>query len=141
MKRTGTIILTIATVLLWILPSCTHNNGDIGPVFGNWKLVRTQMSGETEMKIDHPMFWSFQNTTFRCIYKDSEPEGSTTYGNFRIDDNTLFLDFPDENYPPPAALHLPSHSEWQILKLTHGELTVRYDRTPDSSAILYFKKW
>lgn len=133
-------IFLLAVVIL-IITACTHNNGDIGPLFGNWKLDKAEYLSMQPLEIDRPMFWAFQNTTFRCIYQDNPPEGTITYGNFRLDDNTLFLNFPDEGYPPPQELRIPAESEWQVLRLTHSDLTVRYSPSPGSSVTLYFKKW
>lgn len=131
----------LPAVVMLIFTACTHNNGDIGPLFGNWKLDKAEYLFMQPLEIDRPMFWAFQNTTFRCIYQDNPPEGIITYGNFRLNDNTLFLNFPDEGYPPPQELRIPAESEWQVLSLTHSVLTVRYSPFPGSYVTLYFKKW
>lgn len=128
-------------VMLLLTAGCTSNNGDIGEIFGQWKLERIDTQGmATDPTPGLTMTWAFQNTTVRVLQMTDAHQSRESYGNFRIADETLFLDFADEDYPMLIP-DIPRQSEWQILHLDKSKLTVRYQYPDESSMIWYFKKW
>ena len=47
---------------------CTSNNGNIGEIFGQWKLERIDTQGmTTDPTPGLTMTWAFQNTTVRVL--------------------------------------------------------------------------
>lgn len=126
---------------------CTRNDGNIGRQFGQWKLVRIETAGTADTSYEGNIFWSFQNTTVEMKRINAGHTAETTFGNYRIADDTLFITFPDEERPPLAGLGLQRSNELQIVRLTHSEMVLSID-SPDaadsgtaSSTILYFHKW
>lgn len=134
-------ITLLAAFALILLSGCTHNNGDIGKIFGTWKMHRAECHGVSDPADGTDMFWSFQSGIVRIdMQRSGHDDSHSTHGNFRIDDNTLFLDFPDTDRPMPLE-GIPDSSEWQILRLTKRELTVMYTFTEGKTVTYYFKKW
>lgn len=134
------IIRHIAILLLAViaLTGCTRNNGNIGKQFGQWKLVSISIDG-----VDHPdykgnIYWSFQGSTIEMKEVDADNVVYQTFGNYRIEDNTLFLSFPDETFPPRPVTGLPRDAELQIIKLTGNEMILSYG---DPATIYTFHKW
>lgn len=128
-------------VMFLLTAGCTSNNGNIGEIFGQWKLERIDTQGmTTDPTPGLTMTWAFQNTTVRVLQMTDAHQYRESYGNFRIADETLFLDFADEDYPMLIP-DIPRQSEWQILHLDKSKLTVRYQDPDESSMIWYFKKW
>ena len=140
MRKKGGRLL-IGLLLSFLAGGCTQNNGHIGKIFGNWKFEKAEYNGVDDWDIAYPMYWAFQNTTFRSLYLNSEPEGESAYGNFRLADNTLFLEFPDTIYLSSLPLPIPRQTEWNVLRLTSSEMTLQYNPEINQSVTLQFKKW
>lgn len=138
MKRL--LILASCMIMLLGLPGCTTNNGDIGPIRGKWKVETITRENVANESYSGNIFWNFQSTTI-CMQSVVGNEAYEVYGNYRIDDNTLFLDFPDENYTPFATLGLPRQCELQILQLKGSEMECVYHPTDSSSITYSLKKW
>lgn len=134
------IILIIATTLC----CCTHNNGDIGPIFGKWKLTQILLDQQPAPNYTSPTFWSFQNSTMGIIRLRDNNEYDEIYSNFQISDNTLTIDFEDQTYTPFPELLLPDRqTQLQITKLTSSEMQLYLPHNPKTNtATTYkFKKW
>lgn len=125
-------------LLVMTLSACTHNDGDIGNIFGQWKLVAMTTDGVDNPDYKGNVFWSFQNTTIEIKEVNEPGEVYQSFGNFKEMDNTLFLDFADDKYPPRPIVGLPAQSELQIIKLTGGEMILSYG---DPATIYTFRKW
>jgi len=140
MKRL-TLILLMA-VILPLVVSCTHNNGDIGTIFGLWKIVSVDYSSDTD-KSDYEgnIFWAFQSTTIKEIKVLESNETKDVYGNYRLYDNTLFLDFPDDIYEPLSDLGLPRQCELQVIKMTGNEMVFEYQPEDENTITYTLKKW
>ena len=99
MKK-DTLITALTALLLSVLSaSCTHNNGDIGKIFGKWKLTYIEATDTEKPETVGTMFWSFQSSTVFVQINDGSHDEIGSYGNFRLADETLFLDFADTDYP------------------------------------------
>lgn len=133
------LLAGIAALLL--MAGCTSNNGDIGAIFGQWKLTHIETDGMANPMPEPAMTWAFQSSTVRVLQMaGDEHTWSESYGNFRLDDNTLFLDFADERYPMLIP-GVSRQSEWQVLRLDSKRLTVRYQYPDQSEMLWYFTKW
>lgn len=129
---------------------CTRNNGNIGKQFGQWKVTGFALDGEENPEYQGNMFWSFQNTTVEIKFVNDNHQTVTTFGNYRIFDDTLFITFPDEDRQPPQGLGLKPYveNELHILRLTGSEMILSY--TPygiegihgdEATMLLTLKKW
>lgn len=129
--------LSLALLLITAL-SCTHNNGDIGNQFGQWKLVTMTRAGVDDADYKGNIFWSFQNTTIEIKEVAANHEVWQTFGNYRLEDATLFLSFPDEDRPPRPVLGLPRECELQVVRLKGGEMVLYY---PENETTYTFRRW
>lgn len=119
---------------------CTRNDGNIGKQFGQWKLVDISRSDGDATPYAGNIFWSFQNTTLEIKEVDSHHNVWQTFANYRIADNTLFISFPDKDYPPRPALGLPRQCELDIIRFTSKEIILLYESESDN--IQYtLRKW
>lgn len=141
MKKIFSILTVIAASILFLV-SCTSNNGDIGPLFGKWKLISIEYQGlpqNEEYKGD--IFWSFQSKVISMQQiVDPNNEAWILYGSWILEDETLTLDFNEEEMLP-SVLGLPLVSRLQVLKMTGSEMILIY-RPDENSGITYrLKKW
>lgn len=134
-------ILPLLGLLLTLLPGCTHNNGDIGPLFGRWKVESIESSDMELPPYGGNMFWSFQNTTVCMQTMGANHEEERVYGNWSLTDGTLLLSFPYDNYAPPAATLLPRESRLQVLHLDRRHATLYYQPSASTGITYTLRKW
>ena len=141
MKTLSFRYMIMAAISLLILTGCTTNNGDIGDILGQWQLTGISSGdGHATADTDTRMYWSFQSTTIKVLTVSERHQTSETYGNFRISDETLFLDFPDERFP----MLIPEtgrQSEWQIISLSSKSMTLGKPLAGGETQIWHFRKW
>lgn len=116
-QRRGLIILVWA--MLCGLCACTHNNGDIGPLFGQWRIV-----GGLPTPAGEALYMSFQNSTVELKAVGDRHESLTAFGNWAQNESTLTLTFPDADRQPPAAFGFSSEMEFHVEKLTTKKLVL-----------------
>lgn len=139
MKKSLHTLLALLAGCLFV--ACTHNNGNIGSIFGKWKLVAISAENADPPQIDGTMFWSFQNSTIEMQLLGNHQEESRTYGNWRVADQTLFLDFPDADMPPIPACGLPNQAELQILNSIDNKMILVFHPSQSQSITYSFVKY
>ncbi len=135
MKLIRYIFLIFAIGLL--SSGCTQNNGDIGDLFGNWRLDSVTAEGlelelyDGEIKV---YTWAFQSGIIRIQKIYSNMDHLDYLGTWQRDDDELTLnfthhaDYGDENFTPPEELHLVAHgiTRLDILQLNSSKMCVGY---------------
>ncbi len=145
--------------LLMILASVTlcgcQNNGDIGELFGAWKLEKMTIDGENDTNYKNNVVWKFQNNIIQMQrVKEDEHTTVNTYGTWeRPEDGILRLDYThtDKNSPNPGSsgyspleeTYLPKAtiSTLDILKLDGGKMQLQYISTTGTVYQYFLKKW
>ncbi|MCM1518946.1 MAG: lipocalin-like domain-containing protein [Pseudoflavonifractor sp.] len=136
-----------------MLGGCTHNNGDIGPWFGEWKLTSITVDGVPDTDYDGNIFWAFQTTVIEMLSVDDETTADyrQRWGTWAQDGTVLTLDFThsddrnpagSDKYIPFPATGLPAGvSELDILSLSGSEIKLSY--TADDGKVYGYllKKW
>lgn len=128
--------------------ACTHNNGDIGPIFGTWVLDEMTVDGTPADLGDDDTFMQFQGHI--VLVKLIDPRHSLLRycaGTWTREDDVLALDYTnhDDKNPPgtgyyeaPEWLHLKTNAinRLNILSLDNGHLCLRY--TADNGATIVY---
>lgn len=123
-----------ATVLIAMLNvGCTHNNGDIGDLFGVWRLTELTADGTpVDLYGDSAdadglvaCDWAFQGNVVKIEMIYPHYEHFAHYGIWSREDDKLVLDFShttgqSDNFDPPAGLHLVARG---ITTLTITEMS------------------
>lgn len=130
---------------------CTRNNGDIGDLFGIWRLESLTADGEEIEFIEGEMralTWSFQSHIIyiRTIYDYNETGGF--FGTWTKENSILILNFTHENengaggFRPPSVLHLNPDgiTPLSIHTLTSRHLEVSHINTDGIEYRYKFKK-
>ncbi len=152
MKRISKLYIICLGAVLMLAASCTHNDGNIGKQFGLWKLTELKGVDNNGHETTYPddsrdVSWAFQNTTVEMMRVDRYHNETRTYGNYRLEDNTLFLNFPDADMAPLSGMRLPAQCELAVIRLTGSEMILSYSPSPAPSDpsepatyYYYFKK-
>ena len=145
------IIGYIFTALLAIaaMCSCTHNNGDIGPLFGQWKITDIATTDAATGTVTHNAtsgaFLSFQNdvVTLTQVY-DGQHQLALSYGKWEINGNSLTLYFDiSDGVSLPGAMFYP-RADFNIETLSGSELVMTLaGNLPEGAAQVCYtlKKW
>ena len=145
------IIRYIFTALLAIaaMCSCTHNNGDIGPLFGQWKITDIATTDAVTGTVTHNAtsgaFLSFQNdvVTLTQVY-DGQHQSALSYGKWELNGNSLTLYFDiSDGVSLPGAMFYP-RADFNIETLSGSELVMTLTgNLPEGAAQVCYtlKKW
>lgn len=146
MKLIQNIFIVLAIVFL--AAGCTRNNGDIGDLFGDWRLETLTADGE-ELQLydgDTKVYtWAFQSGIIRIQEIRAYMDYSDYLGTWSREDDELILDFThqadygDDNFTPPETLHLVAHgvTRLEIIRLDSRKLQVGY-QGEDGVKYMYF---
>lgn len=112
MKRLAFLITLVVAALM--PTGCTHNNGDIGPIFGTWVLREASCDGQ---RLDVESFlvtWSFQNNILSemvTLPHNTTHETWATWG-WGDEGRVLYVDFTHcWQIPQCKALGFPEDSK------------------------------
>ena len=135
----------LAVLISIVLSACTQNNGDIGPIFGNWKLTEMTEDGHRTENYSGNIYLAFQNTTMRFVRVNGYNSYDETYCNWSItDDNNLIVNFADDRYRPFLELGIPYPCcEMKIQKLSSSEMQLYLNATSNTGKprVYKFIKW
>lgn len=131
------ILLMILPLLCMTLAGCTENNGDIGSLFGFWRLTALEIDGEPDPDI-HPgeYVWAFQGHVLEITINGNHHDSDRFYGSFADHGNELELDFThwqtsedfSFQYHMPPAMKLPDDAPvtLQIQSRSDSHMTLVY---------------
>lgn len=123
----------IAVSILSIMSAaCTHNDGDIGDLFGVWRLTEltadgthVDLYGDADVDGLQACDWAFQGNVVKIemIYPYYDHDAS--YGIWSREGDRLLIDFSHTsgesiNFDPPAELHLEARG---VTSLTMTEMS------------------
>ncbi|MCM1318573.1 MAG: lipocalin-like domain-containing protein [Bacteroides sp.] len=141
-----------SAILIAIAASgCTRNDGDIGPWFGQWKLVALTQGDAPVADYQDNIFFSFQSNVFQIITVKGEFDRAICWANWTDGGSTVTIDFAhredgsaeiDWNYTPPAILGF-SHEKTvlDVEKLSGSEIILRQSLDGAPAYTYRLKKW
>ena len=141
--------VAIVTLMMAFMAGCTHNNGDIGPLFGSWTLQEIIIDGTPDEDYGHNMTWNFQNHNLSIMTVLPHHDRAENMGTWDWveTDRMMSIDFTYKNsdgvvggspFCPPDGLHLPTGQVliMDVEQLTSSDMTLLYE-SHDGSLIKY----
>lgn len=150
METIKPIILLLVAGISAVFIGCTHNDGDIGPFFGTWKLESVTIDGtEDSAYREHNIFWQFQSSVFcmRRVYSNHNQENS--WATWYDADGFLYVDYSHSDdsdntgrYTPFAEMHFESGlNRLEIKSLSRRKMRLEMV-SPSGTVCRYtLKKW
>jgi hypothetical protein len=137
--------------LLLLLSGCTRNNGDIGNLFGTWRLETMTKNGEEVdlySNLTKVYTWAFQSHIVRIQDIRDNMDYVNYYGSWCKEKDVLILDFTyeDENgngeYLPPSPLHLNADgiTRLDVNQTSSKEMKLSYRSVDDVEYSYYLRK-
>ena len=96
--------LIIAIISLATMASCTHNNGDIGPLFGTWHVDAIEVDGTPDASYAGDLFIMFQSNIadWRLVNSDDHIYVSA-WASWQQESDVITFHFDDDWFPPHAV--------------------------------------
>lgn len=143
--------ILLLTTFIVLSAGCTHNDGDIGDLFGRWKVESLRADGSDLPLYDEDVLvycWSFQGDLVWIQTLHPHHDFMNVKGMWSRHDDILSLDFSftgddgDPFYRPPSSLHLVSDgvTDLNIESLTSSEMHVLYVSDLDGVRYDYYLK-
>ena len=113
-------------IIVVSLLSCTHNNGDIGPLFGQWKLTTLLIDENPDKNYKGNIYFSFQNDVTNMKIINDNQNVYDTYGHWKQEGNKLLLIYDDPIFPPLLETYFnPGINICEIITLDNKELILK----------------
>ncbi|MBO4977864.1 MAG: lipocalin-like domain-containing protein [Muribaculaceae bacterium] len=144
-----TRILLLFIAISALLTGCTHNGGDIGPLFGAWRLDSASRDNATiTLPVGKYTTWAFQNSLLTVQLIDAAHYAETRIGSFsRTAENKLRLDFDNSAdgieagtgaYAAPQWMGFPDKGVFDLdIAQLDGKKMVLVWQSPDGSVYEY----
>lgn len=137
-------ILLYVSAILALLPSCTHNNGDIGPWFGQWQVERLTVDGVDDPQYANDTYFCFQSSVFAVRKVNPDPllhSSVTSFGVWKEENGYLHVEFNTRDSGVPTGLHMAKDCQFRILK-NDGKGKVLELVTEEGEVCTYYlKSW
>ena len=104
--------ITLAVLAIFVLGSCSKNNGDIGYWFGLWHLDSIEVNGEVDNNYDGNYYFLFQGKVFcvRYVYEGNH-ENIDAFAEWKESDDKKYvtINFIDDRYSPNFGSDAPNN--------------------------------
>ncbi|MDE6078923.1 MAG: lipocalin-like domain-containing protein [Duncaniella sp.] len=145
---TRTLSLMLACIISLLLGTgCTHNDGDIGDLFGWWTLDSLTADGTPTPLTDDEVLlctWAFQTSVIQIQETLDHAEARRYKGSWSREGDLLMLNFSytdnaGGSYVPSERFHLlPGITPLTILKLDGSRMHLRYTHPDDGTVYDYY---
>lgn len=143
MRRFATHII-LAFLAMIAMSSCTHNNGDIGYLFGLWHLDTIEIDGEPDAAYDGCYYFMFQSHVFcvRHVYDDSHSSVESFAEWQESDDGSqLIINFKDSRFSPMVdddQCHLMTVTTFRIITINATNMVLSYTNPITGKTYTYY---
>ena len=144
MKKAIYIIGVICCFLAFT--GCTHNNGDIGPWFGQWKVERIDKDGEADPDSEGNCMLRFQSSVVTAVLVTYDSGTNTTstvlkYGNWEENGGYLHLVFKEHSDQPLEALHLDKECSLKVIRRDGKDKQLQLTKDDGTVYTYHLVKW
>lgn len=139
-KILQTVLIAITAVLF---SSCTRNNGDIGELFGQWKVVSITVNGENTPDYNGVMYFAFQSSVYcQKIVNEEAHWDDCVFAKWHYVESGIIIDFADTNYAPFPPSGMKQGENMVVIEKNDGKNMVMSYLSPDDVKYVYtLKKW
>lgn len=142
MKAVSVKIYILAIVLA-LVSSCTRNNGDIGELFGIWRVTAIEVDGVNQNDYDGTLYFAFQSSVFSQKKMDEETHGhENQFATWKYQGKDIIIDFSDDRYTPISITGMQPGQNLVVVESISGKnMILSYVRPDDKKYVYYLVKW
>ena len=123
---------------------CTHNNGDIGPWFGQWKVERIDKDGQPDPEYQGNCLLRFQSSVVTAVLVTDNgytTSSSVKYGNWEESGGYMHFEFKEYSNAPLEALHFDTVCSLKVLDREGKNKRLQLAKDDGTVYTYYLVKW
>jgi hypothetical protein len=138
---------TLLVLLLATIASCTRNNGDIGTLFGQWKVTSITCDDTPVAGYSGNIFFSFQSQVFKMnrVFDDIAAEdprfASWDYATSGNTTNDIIINFSDNYDPYPVTGMAHGENRVTIVASSASSMTLAFTAPSGATYRYTLRKW
>lgn len=141
MKISALISKTLLATIVFLASACTHNDGDIGNLFGTWRVDSFTIDGVAQEndQISNTTF-SFQNNIVAItLVKDAYLTYNTRYGTWSESDGYFTLNFTNTSdlHTSPVGNGVYGAPEWLDMVSDEPMVMQKYDTAKNAFTLVW----
>ena len=142
MKTVSVKIYMLAIVLAFV-SSCTRNNGDIGELFGIWRVTAIEVDGVNQSDYDGTVYFSFQSSVFSQKKMNEETHWADDFfATWKYQGKDLIIDFSDDRYTPITITGMQQGQNLvEVESISGSDLIMSYVNPGGVKYRYILKKW
>lgn len=137
------IKMYIFAIVLAIASSCTRNNGDIGELFGLWRVTAIEVDGVNRSDYNGTIYFAFQSSVFSQKLMNEETHWADDFfASWKYQGKDIIIDFSDKRYTPIAITGMQQGQNLVTVESITGRKLILSYVCPDGEKYVYYLvKW
>ena len=137
------IKMYIFAIVLAIASSCTRNNGDIGELFGLWRVTAIEVDGVNRSDYNGTIYFAFQSSVFSQKLMNEETHWADDFfASWKYQGKDIIIDFSDKRYTPIAITGMQQGLNLVTVESISGKDLILSYVNPEGVVYKYIlKKW
>lgn len=119
--------------------ACTRNNGDIGYLFGTWKLTEIKIDGDIDQSYNGNIFFAFQNNAVAINQQNAPHDDYWAYGVYSHDGDAMSFTY-NSIYTTPSILQFTAGGTTNCTIETLTNTTLTLTQATQTKTITYTLK-
>lgn len=135
--------ILFVVILVAITQGCTRNDGNIGPIWGMWRVTNLEINGEPKDDYNGTLYFSFQASVFmQKVVNEENHTGNNTYAMWMYQGDDLLINFTEDRYKPHAVSGMIHGENFvKVLMFEGNDMHLEYVN-PDGVTYFYkLKRW
>lgn len=138
-----TLKILFFILILALSQSCTKNDGDIGFLWGMWRVTSIEVNGVEKEGYSGTLYFSFQASVYtqKFVYESSH-SSDETYASWKQDGDDLLINFSEDVYAPLPITGMQRGLNLVRIEYSQGDdMTWSYESPEGVKYTYYMKKW
>ena len=141
--KTVLVKIYMLAIVLAFVSSCTRNDGDIGELFGIWRVTAIEVDDANQESYGGTLYFAFQSSVYSQKLVD---EGAHVYDNhfasWKYQGKDIIIDFSDDRYTPIAITGMQRGQNLVVVESMKGkDLILAYVNPVGVKYRFILKKW
>lgn len=141
--KTETIKIYMFAIVLALLSSCTRNDGDIGELFGLWRVTAIEVNGNEQKDYSGTLYFAFQSSVFSQKMMNEVTHGyDDSFASWKYEGKDIIIDYSYDRYRPFDITGMQMGQNLVVIDSINGEDLIMSYVNPDGVTYKYIlKKW
>ena len=141
--KTVSVKIYMFAIVLALVSSCTRNDGDIGELFGIWRVTAIEVDGANQNDYDGTLYFAFQSSVFsQKKVNEVTHWHDDLFATWKYQGKDIIIDFSDDRYTPISITGMQQGQNLVIIESIEGDDLIMSYVNPEGVKYRYIlKKW